>query len=417
MKRAASVPLPDLGTGASRPRLPLPDRGDTHAPSVSSGSSSLRLAAAPLPRTLCSAPVPVFSCAIPLPALVKLGTAALPECRAASLTAPMARPPPALPVLQPPEGPTPAVATQTCTCAVDPMASCSLHPCLCALCKAHPDGHEEPCRWRKRHMKYLRERRVAWETDAAPYTATHDVPYFTASTRNRVNVVARVVECNPEVDPRLVVFDTSQNLHMCQLRWDGCLPTLAENSSIFSLGFNRILAPKDLAPFFGFQFHPEVLDIMRRREWAARLGNTMHVVVAGVVLCAALGNLVLPASSASAAAPVSLPPNVQRVVARPLECLARALRPDIARLGPTVLIHMGTDCAGIEAPAIALRQLQDAFRGIDINFVVRQRFSCELLPECQRYIKAFIEPEHLFGDVLARVAEWILLVPRRARQR
>ena len=143
---------------------------------------------------------------------------------------------------------------------------------------------------------------------------------------------------------------------------------------------------------------------MSRREWAARLGNTMHVVVAGVVLCAALGNLVLPASSASAAAPVSLPPNVQRVVARPLECLARALRPDIARLGPTVLIHMDTDCAGIEAPAIALRQLQDAFRGIDINFVVRHRFPCELLPECQRYIRAFIEPEHMFGDVLAR--EW-----------
>ena len=66
------------------------------------------------------------------------------------------------------------------------------------------------------------------------------------------------------------------------------------------------------------------------------------------------------------------------------------------------ILRVGTDCSGIDAPIIGLNYISGALKQEGLDLHIRHRFSCDNNPQCQKFAVTWCNPDHVFGDMLAR---------------
>ena len=91
---------------------------------------------------------------------------------------------------------------KSCKCCVNPDIRCRVHCCYCDHCKKQ-DGQE--CAWKARHHEFIAKNHIDIEgTDKTPsWCKRKSVPYSTISSRNRLNIMARMVESSEDPDKPL----------------------------------------------------------------------------------------------------------------------------------------------------------------------------------------------------------------------
>jgi hypothetical protein len=93
----------------------------------------------------------------------------------------------------------------------------------------------------------------------------------------------------------MAVLDTSQNVHMSRIRFDGCVPTMSRGSDMFSTALGRHIKDLELLQLMGFtpaRCVSGIKALKTRRGLRAMLGNTMHAGMIGYnALCAKLADI------------------------------------------------------------------------------------------------------------------------------
>ena len=307
-------------------------------------------------------------------------------------------------------GPIPFISRTTgsqCSCVVDPFVRCPLHPCRCKLCQDRPSRESPPCAWQKSNQLFIVMHNLDVVCCGPVYCQTHAVPWRSPSRRNRLNIVECLRRQRPHLNASLVVLDLSQNLFRSGLSWDGCVPTLATTSMIFSMGLGVQLSVPKLAELMGFRWKSHVWNLMTFPQWRIRLGNSMHVVVIGAVIISALcagqppsnvaqeSSLGFPRSALRSHLREDAPPQIATMIRQLVGFLSFGCGEW------TITLH--TDCSGIEAVGISLHYVATELAKYNYFLRVHHTSACDNDAHVQRYIQTVVGCR-LFRDVLGR--EW-----------
>ena len=185
--------------------------------------------------------------------------------------------------------PSAAVMIQSsgCKCGVDPMIECPQHPCLCDKCTKQ--GKRLECTWRARAVAFIADTGLQWTAADGCVTyiqalelAQQKAP-CSARERNLLNIFARQPAAQPLRSTRMI-FDLSQAIDRCRPKYDGTVPTMATNATMWSMRAGRALNVSEMAKLMGQDLGEADLRFTTEYQMRHMLGMSMHVATAGFAL-------------------------------------------------------------------------------------------------------------------------------------
>ena len=135
-----------------------------------------------------------------------------------------------------------------CTCSLDPMVVCMLHPCRCKVCDPlNPLG----CVWRTKAMTYIEAHfssTAEFLTDVGTRKLTYcnvlDLysPFAIKSprVRNMMNILAHLPRCQP-LHATTALLDASQAIDRVYISVDGTTPTAATNTQFVAMCDGKVI--------------------------------------------------------------------------------------------------------------------------------------------------------------------------------
>ena len=131
----------------------------------------------------------------------------------------------------------------TCTCGINPMALCDMHPCQCKMCA---NGPVTSCRWRHLALEFLSKNVLLVGTLEDLFAGYKDTLTYiqvleayggqgpaSGRERNLLNVMALLPPLHP-IGSTNGIFDKSKVIGRGGLRTDGTAGTMLTTSSMWS---------------------------------------------------------------------------------------------------------------------------------------------------------------------------------------
>ena len=116
-----------------------------------------------------------------------------------------------------------------CTCGLDPLAVCEVHPCKRGCSK----DKTKICSWRKHHLQHL-ERMPWWKDEIGKITYVELMEAngldqgSSPRERNMLNILSYSAK---PLETTLLVMDKTQSIGRCGMRNDGFIPTVATKAA------------------------------------------------------------------------------------------------------------------------------------------------------------------------------------------
>ena len=180
------------------------------------------------------------------------------------------------------------IQSSRCKCGTDPLIVCPQHPCHCKICLGRT-GEVRTCDWRNKATQFIADNEMEWvKTDGAlTYIQALEmigmkVPK-SARERNMLNLFARLMKVHP-LRETMMIMDISQAIDRCRARFDGCAPTMATNTKLWSMRAGRYLTVSEMAKLMGHDFSNVDLTATSETQMRMMLGMSMHVATAGYTL-------------------------------------------------------------------------------------------------------------------------------------
>ncbi len=182
-----------------------------------------------------------------------------------------------------------------CTCSVDPMILCGAHSCKCGRCGA--SGLD--CGWRKKMLSFIEQQfGVGWLQESQSRKITYIEALEqqgvagprSSRERNLLNVLALLPRMHPLSGTR-AVFDISQSINRISPKYDGSIPTIATNSSMFVMKTGQHMTLWQLGELMGHKMESLKLQEITEACFRRMLGNSVHVACMGAFLLALLAPL------------------------------------------------------------------------------------------------------------------------------
>ena len=107
--------------------------------------------------------------------------------------------------------------------------------------------------------------------------------------RNMLNVLALLPAAQP-LQSTMMIMDISQAIDRCCPRYDGTVPTMGVNASMWSMRAGRLLDVSEMAKMMGLDLSE--VDLRSTSEYQMRqiLGMSMHVATTGFALIGLLAS-------------------------------------------------------------------------------------------------------------------------------
>ena len=184
------------------------------------------------------------------------------------------------------------MSVSLCQCALDPMASCVVHPCKCGRCG---DSGVE-CTWRRLFMEYIVAEGlvdvIRKKQGMLTYLQVLEMNGRHGPENPRRRLLINLFAARPEAQPlneTLMVGDVSQNPPFGDLHIDGDTSVFTTSSCVWAFQAGEALCVKHCAALMAVDMSVVKLTKDMSECWfRQRLGLAVHVGNFGLVLMAAL---------------------------------------------------------------------------------------------------------------------------------
>ena len=177
------------------------------------------------------------------------------------------------------------------------MVVCEQHPCKCVQCK-----RGEVCSWRVKAKKYLADHNLQEAAADGRVTYVQALELMgllgpkSPRQRNMLNVLALLPAAQP-LQSTMMIMDISQAIDRSCPWYDGTVPTMGVNASMWSMRAGRLLDVSEMAKMMGLDLSEVDLRCTSEGQMRRILGMSIHVATAGfalIGLLAALGSDGMP---------------------------------------------------------------------------------------------------------------------------
>ena len=184
------------------------------------------------------------------------------------------------------------LSQSTCTCGLDPMVICPVHPCKCHRCGK--TGLE--CTWRRMFIDYMNSDSASTVLSKKQGTLTYlqalEMQGGQGPTQPRQRVLINLIAVRPEANPlneTLMIGDVSQNPPFGDMFAEGDTPVFTTTSNVWVFQVGHTLHTKHMAALMGLDLSRVKISRTMSETWFRhRLGLAVHIANFGIVLMAAL---------------------------------------------------------------------------------------------------------------------------------
>ena len=196
-----------------------------------------------------------------------------------------------------------AISSKGCSCSVDPMQVCEVHPCRCNICQKRGRTWMR-CIWRQEALDWI-AKHVAGEggpndflnevrLKSLTYVQVVELAGKAAPSSQRERNLLNLVTLLPKFFPLHAtngVVDVSQGIQHLPMSTDGSLPTAASNASMWSVADGTQLTVSALAKLMGHNIQSFNIKGITEPKMRHMLGHGIHVATAGTCVATLLASL------------------------------------------------------------------------------------------------------------------------------